>query len=160
VLGTGIESYRMLARMYIGTDRASKALAFDLDCISVGSPTAERAIREVAGTDPVRAAIVQRYFQDMTSVLAEIGRVVRPGRHAVLVVCPSHIRRISVPSHEVFVEIGERLQLPGGYRLGVVATHERVIDDRKRLLPYMDHTALAQRMRTEYVIVLRKERAC
>lgn len=159
VLGTDIESYRMLARTYIGTDRASKALPFDGDCIPVDSPTAKRVIREVASTDRVRAAVVQRYFQDMTHVLAEIGRVLKPERHAVLVVCPSNIRRISIPSHQVFVEIGERLHLLCGHQLRAVATHERVIDDRKRLLPYMDHTTLAHRMRTEYVIVFRKERA-
>jgi len=156
VLGTSIESYRALARTYIGTDRASKALSFDANCIPVESPTAKRVIRDVADKDHVLAAVIQRYFQDMTSVLAEIGRILKPGHHAVLVVCPSNIRRTSIPSHEVFVELSERLKLSGQYKLRTVATYERVIDDRKRLLPYMDHTALAQRMRTEYVIVLRK----
>ncbi|SRR5579885_667491 len=158
VLGIDSTTYRTLARTYIGTDRARKSLPFDPATIPIDSPTAQSVISDVAAADRVRAAVVQRYFQDMTVALHEIGRILKPGRHAILVVCPSNIRRVSIPSHEVFMEIGERLGLAGGYRLHPVAHHERVIDDRKRLLPYMDDTALAQRMRTEYVIVLRKQR--
>lgn len=157
VLGIDSKAYTTLARAYIGTDRASKALHLDVNRIRVNSPTARRVIKDVAQVDPIRASIVQRYFQDMTAALMEVGRVLKADRHAILVICPSNIRRVSIPSHEVFVEIGEQLRLPGGYRLHQVAHHERVIDDRKRLLPYMDSTALAQRMRTEYVIVLQKQ---
>jgi len=156
VLGVDSQAYTALARTYIGTERARKALPLDLDNIAIDSATACRVIRDVAAADRVGAAIVQRYFKDMTVTLAEIGRVLKPDRHAILVICPSNIRRVSIPSHEVFVEIGEKLRLEGGYQLCTVAHYERVLDDRKRLLPYMDDTALAQRMRTEYVIVLQK----
>jgi len=159
VLGIDSTGYTALARTYIGTDRAAKALTVDVDRMPVDSPTARRVIKEVARADATRAAIVQRYFQDMATVLAEIGRVLKPDRHAILVICPSNIRQVNIPSHEVFVEVGERLRLTGGYRLPAVAHHERVIDDRKRLLPYMDDTALGKRMRTEYVVVLQKQRA-
>ncbi len=159
VLGIDSVTYRMLARTYIGTDRACKALPFDAAHIPVDSPIARRVIRDVADADTVRAAIVQRYFQDMTLALSEIGRVLKPDRHAILVVCPSNIRRVSIPSHEVFMEIGEGLSVDGSHSLRAVDHYERVIDDRKRLLPYMDTTALAQRMRTEYVIVLQKQPA-
>jgi len=85
-------------------------------------------------------------------VLQECVRVLRPGGHAVLVVCPSNIRKVRIPTHEVFAALApsatnELLQLE--------ALHERTIHDRRRVMPYLE-ASFGERMRTEYVLVLQK----
>jgi ubiquinone/menaquinone biosynthesis C-methylase UbiE len=104
--------------------------------------------------DRKRAWIVHRYFRDMERVLAECARVVRPGGRVVLVVCPSNIRRVPVPTHELFVELAEHLPARPTGRLEVEALHQRTLHDRRRVMPYLE-TAFGMRMRTEYVLILR-----
>jgi hypothetical protein len=85
-------------------------------------------------------------------VLSEIARILKPGRHAALVVCPSNIRQIEIEWHVAFRAIGERLPI----RLTQKRLIPRTLDDRRSLLPYMNAGSLSQRMRTEYVQVLKK----
>jgi hypothetical protein len=91
----------------------------------------------------------------MQAALYEMGRVVQPGHHIVLVVCPSHIRKIQIPTNDLLIEIAGQLPLPNNYTLRLHEQIERTLDDRRRLLPYMTEV-FGPRMRTEYVIVLQK----
>jgi hypothetical protein len=43
----------------------------------------------------------------MRQVLAECGRVVGPRGRVILVVCRSGIRRVAIPTHEIFAEPAE-----------------------------------------------------
>jgi SAM-dependent methyltransferase len=151
VLDLNLDDYVRLGRTYIGSDRAISTL----DAAPLGLPAVDGITARVSQQDATRGHLVARYFLDMQQVLSEIGRILRPGCHAVLVVCPSNIRRIPIAWHEAFCTIGEHL--PAGQRLHHVQVIERTINDRRRLLPYMNGNQLAQRMRTEYVLVLRKE---
>lgn len=150
-LGISQADYVRLGRRYIGSERASAS----------GDPPAppdlsviRDLVAEVSARDDRRGRILARYFGDMTCVVAEAARILRPGGRMVLVVCPSHIRKVEVPTHRAFVEIGAALA-PPGHRLACEAVIERTLDDRRRLLPYMQE-AFGRRMRTEYVVVLRK----
>ena len=108
----------------------------------------------VSARDARRGRILARYFGDMERVLAEAARILRPGGRLVLVVCPSHIRKVDVPTHQAFVEMGGHLPAP--HRLDREEVYERTLNGRRRLLPYMDE-AFGRRVRTEYVVVLRKD---
>jgi hypothetical protein len=149
VLDTTVEDYRRLARSYVGSERAPLADARREQPLPPrwDHPTVDEILAALVGT-PKRAWIVHRYFRDMARVLAEAARVVRRGRHVVLVVCPSNIRAVHIPTHHVLVELAAP-------RLELVEMRERTIHDHRRVMPYLEK-AFGPRMRTEYVVVLRR----
>lgn len=150
-LGTTIDDYRRLGRRYIGTDRARKAHRFEELLEEFASTAARLAVAEVAARDPVRAGVLARYFADMGRALGECGRVLAPGGHAVLVVCPSRIRDVAVPTHRALAELAAEAPCS----LTLVDELERTLDDSRRVMPYLQ-TGFGQRMRTEYILVLRR----
>lgn len=153
ILNTDLDAYRALGRHYIGTERAALAEA-----------TLERPLPPPTGHEPVdrvvaalhghpkRAWVVHRYFRDMAAVLAESARVLRAGSHAVFVVCPSNIRKVRIPTHEIFDALAPAVS---GGALERVVLHERTIHDRRRVMPYLE-ASFGERMRTEYVLVFRR----
>ena len=106
-------------------------------------------LTKLTETSSREAKLCHRYFVDMDNALAEIARVLRHRRHCVLVVCPSHIRKIDIPTHEMLIEIGRH------HKLKIVEKHVRTINERRRVMPYM--SAFGKRMSTEYVLVFRKD---
>jgi DNA modification methylase len=146
VLGTTHDEYKLNGKEYIGSERGHVG-KFEADT-SLGS-LALSTVQQLAQIDQRRAVLVQRYFQDMKKVLKETKRVLRPGKSAVIVVCPSHIRKLQVPTHKVFTEIA----IPLGLEL--ISEHERTIDSSKRVLPYV-RESFGDRMSTEYVLVYKK----
>jgi len=154
-LGVTAQEYGLLGREYIGTERAVMSWhSPDLESCN-GAGKALHLTEQVAALDRKKSSALRKYFLDMHTVFSEMGRVLRPGRHLVLLVCPSHIRKVEIPTHTLFNEMAQELVLPGGRRLVPVETIERTIDDRRRLLPYMQE-AFGRRMRTEYVLIYRK----
>jgi SAM-dependent methyltransferase len=153
VLGLSVEDYRLRARQYVGTERAALALATPEQPLPPATdwPDVDAMVDALAEA-PAKAWIVHRYFADMGRVLAECSRVVRPGGHVVLVVCPSNIRKVPIPTHALFASIAGPASAG---RLSVAGLAERTIHDHRRLMPYLE-SAFGERMRTEYVLVLRR----
>jgi len=153
-LGVELDAYVQRGRDYIGSERGIKGRK----ALPTGVAEADCVSERVRAVDPMRGHLVALYFADMARILAEVGRILCPGGHAVLVVCPSNIRRIPIPWHEAFASIAENAE--AGYRMRAVETIQRTLDDRRRILPYMNAgQQLAGRMKMEYVLVLRKEAA-
>jgi len=154
VLGVSIDQYRLLGREYVGSERAPLA---EVSANQLTPPPLGLAgVDEVVGDlvrDPRRAWIVHRYFREMRQVLAECARVTRPGGHVVLVVCPSNVRRVPIPTHRLLIEVADAAS--PDRRLELVDSRERTIHDHRRVMPYLE-AAFGQRMRTEYVLVLRR----
>ena len=151
VLQVTLNDYTRLGREYVGSGRGQHGRGFS----PVGTEDVDAITKQVTQIDAERGRLVARYFVDMHRVLGEIGRILEPGGHAILVVCPSHIRRIPIAWHEAFSSLGGHH--PVGQRLSQVALIPRTPDDHRRILPFMNAgTQLAGRMRTEYVLVLRK----
>jgi hypothetical protein len=146
VLDITHDEYKKGGKDYIGSERGILGM-FRLDDEITG--LAKTTIARLAELDPRRAGLVQRYFVDMKKVLYEMSRVLKTGRYATIVVCPSHIRKIDVPTHKVFTEIAT---VVGLY---LVEEHIRGIDSGKRLLPHV-RGKFGNRMTTEYVLVYQK----
>jgi DNA modification methylase len=149
VLRVDLRSYRAKAGDYIGSDRGV-ARGFELHPSLSDHRTAKRVISKLANRSPRHASVVQRYFLDIAKVVGEGARVLKGGCHAVIVVCPSHIRKVDIPTQDVFVEIAEAAGLK------IKRKNVRTIDSRRRLLPYMKKE-FGRRMSTEYVLVFRKK---
>jgi SAM-dependent methyltransferase len=154
VLDVTVEQYRLLGRDYLGSERAALADASRDQPLpaALGLDGVDNVVAGLAGA-PRRAWIVHRYFREMHQVLGECARVTRPGGHVVLVVCPSSIRRVVIPTHRLLGELAGALPAP--LRLDLVDCLERTIHDHRRVMPYLE-AAFGPRMRTEYVLVLRR----
>src|SRR5262249_24594663 len=105
-LDVSVDDYRRLGRAYVGSGRAALAGATPEMPLppSCGVDAVDEVVTALSDA-PRRAWIVHRYFRDMAAVLAESARVVRPGGHVILVVCPSNIRRVMIPTHYVLAEL-------------------------------------------------------
>jgi hypothetical protein len=143
-------AYRAHARTYVGSDRAPLTQASAAQPLPPphGHRSVDAAVAALAG-EPQRAWTVARYFADMSAVFAEAARVTRPGGHVVVVVCPSNIRQVPVPTHEIFQTLAPAAS---GGRLHLENRYVRTIHDGRRLMPYLE-TKFGDRMREEYVLV-------
>jgi DNA modification methylase len=149
VLGVSLEEYRANAPIYVGSERGRWPNEFTVDECLEQLDLAPLILADIARHSSAHAKRINRYFVDMYKVFSEIARVLKSRRHAIIVVCPSHIRRVHVPTHRVFAEIG---YLHG---LRLKYSHARTIYLGKRILPYMQE-AFGRRMDTEYVLIFQK----
>jgi hypothetical protein len=146
ILKVDLDQYKLKGETYIGSERGKIGLDKNN---TVFSPTALNTVHQLSELDKRKSQLIERYFRDMTSVFGEINRVLKPGKYAVIVVCPSHIRKTEIPTHVVFNEIAKSL------RMKLIAEHTRLIDGRKRVLPYV-RESFGNRMSMEYVLVYKK----
>ena len=148
-LGVSLDTYIAKASAYIGATRGNLGKGFEMDSRIAQFGKACSVVQQLAGQSVRQAKLTQRYFVDMNQALSEMVRVLKGNRHAVIVVCPSHIRKVQIPTHQVLVEMGQA----SGFRLK--REYTRTINERRRLLPYMQG-AFGQRMNTEYVLIFQK----
>jgi DNA methylase len=154
VLDVTVAQYRLLGREYVGSERAALAgVPRDHPLPgALGIAGVDAVVTDLVDA-PRRAWIVHRYFREMRQVLSECARVASASGHVVLVVCPSNIRRVMIPTHQLLAELAGALPAP--LRLELVECRQRTIHDHRRVMPYLE-TAFGPRMRTEYVLVLRR----
>ncbi len=148
-LGVSLDDYRANAPVYVGSERGRMAKEICVDGRLTQLSLAPSIVMSLAQQSTTHAKHVHRYFVDMYKVFGEIARVLKQRRHAIIVVCPSHIRRVEVPTHEVFVETARV------HGLKLKGRHTRTINLGKRILPYMQE-AFGKRMDTEYVLIFQK----
>ena len=146
VLNVDLDQYKLKGESYIGSERGKIE---EHEHNKQLSPTAQAIVKRLKKIDQRKSHLIERYFCDMTDVFGEINRVLAPGKHAVIVVCPSHIRKTEIPTHVVFTEIAKYL------RMKLVDEQTRTIDSRKRVLPYV-RDSFGNRMSTEYVLAYKK----
>ena len=145
--GYDIKSLSDLRRRYVGAEVRLKGEGH------LQSETGSRTIRDVGERDPRRAGVIAHYFDEMTTSLGEMYRVLRRGRAAIIVVGSSTARDIVVPTPLILAEIGEHV----GFKL--IGVKEREIDRDRRLMPISrrsTETGIEARMHREEVIAFVK----
>jgi DNA modification methylase len=144
-LGYSIGDLAALRRAYIGAEVAS----------GNGEPLPDRpsaAIRAVAARDAGRAGVLRRYFADMRWALAEMYRVLVPGRAAIVVVGSSTVRGVDVQTHACLADLARAVDFD------VVGVVPRPLDRDRRLMPARwgsnGASGIERRMHEEHVLGL------
>jgi len=145
-LGEEISHLSELRSHYIGAEKVSglaeQAFASDI----------RRVISAVEVKDAKKARVLTKYFLDMDAAIAQMSRVLEPGRACLIVVGPSTIRSVPVPTHKCLVSLAEN----HGFELVEVAA--RKLDRDRRMMPAgfrRNHNSqIESRMHEEYVIAL------
>lgn len=110
----------------------------------------EALVAAVAGRDGQRGQAVRRYYSEMSRVLREMRRVLKPGKAAIVVAGTSIIKGLDIQIGECLAEIGGQagLQVSG---IGI-----RHLDRDRRMLPVGHErdggSQIQQRMHQEFVI--------
>lgn len=151
-LGNPIPRLRELRGRYIGAERVK-------DVADVQVPLDVTAtVDRLASLDGHKAKVLDKYFKDMSLALAEMLRVLRPGRAAVLVVGPSTMRGLPIETHTNLASIA------GSVGFEVVAVVKRSLDRDRRMMPARlgnnGNSQIEVRIYEEYVIGLLKREKC
>ncbi len=112
----------------------------------------EDTIVRLGHVDQHKAAALRRYFGEMSAVMAEMHRVLKPGKAAIIVVGSSNLRGIDVETHKGLAAVGTRT----GFQLAHIGI--RRLDRDKRMMPTRwgkdRKSQIEQRMHEEHVIGL------
>lgn len=113
-------------------------------------PAVTRVVEDIARLDKRKAQVLYRYYSEMTRVLQQMYRVLKPGKAAIVVVGSSIMRGRDTETHECLAEIGRTLGFEAP-KIGV-----RQLDRDRRMMPAGNNVDLEsqiqQRMHEEYVI--------
>ena len=147
-LGDAIPRLSGLRGHYIGAERQRRNPPDENE-----SPASvQSVVTELATKDAAKSRVLNRYFGDMTAAIGEMARVVRPSGVVIIVVGPSTMRGILVPTHQCLADI------VASAGLDVVAVAPRDLDRNRRMMPAR-HGSQAEtasgielRQYTEYVI--------
>ena len=114
----------------------------------------EQTIASLAESDGRKAKTLRRYFGEMAAVIAEMHRILKQGKPAVIVVGTSTLRGMDVQTHRGLASIGE------SYGFNLAGIGARRLDRDKRMLPArwdpQEDSQIEARMQEEYVIGLVK----
>ena len=156
VFGVQPGEYTNLGKSYIGTERVDKSECVQRVQVKFELRLVDRIVKELSNVDVKQAGIAHRYFSEMQQVLSEVGRVLKFDKFGVIVVGPSNIRGISVPTHEAMVELGESV-VGRRWKLRCEGILRRKLDRDKRQLPVV-RGLFGNGIQTEYLVVLKKVR--
>ncbi|HET6566548.1 MAG TPA: DNA methyltransferase [Rhodothermales bacterium] len=113
-----------------------------------------RIVDEIGDLDQKKARVVHRYYSEMTRVLREMHRVLKPGKAAVVVVGTSIVRGRDTETQRCLANIGRSI----GFEVPEIGV--RHLDRNRRMLPAgmkVDRgSQIQQRMHEEYIIGLYK----
>jgi DNA modification methylase len=143
-LGYPLDDLSRRRREYIGGESIS-----DVDFEPVPEFTAQ-VITAVANRDEKKGRVVHRYYSEMTRILREMYRVLKPDSAAVLIVGTSIVKGVDTRIEDCLVDIGQQI----GFEVSKIGI--RSLDRNRRMLPAgleIDQgSQIQQRMHEEYVI--------
>jgi len=143
--GHSLGSLSQLRRQYIGHDAVSGVELVELP------DYARQVVASLARVDQKKAKVLHRYYSEMTRGLAEMARVLKPGRAAIVVIGLSTMRGMDTRTDICLGEIGKQV----GFELISIAVRE--LDRDKRMMPARrtqssTRSQIEERMHEEYVI--------
>ena len=143
-LGHSINALSDTRKRYIGGESTT-----DVEFVEL--PAFPAQIVDVIGRrDTRKGQVLHRYYSEMTGVLREMHRVLRPGKTAIVVVGSSEMRGIDTQTGTCLADIGRSIgfEVPG--------TGVRKLDRNRRMMPVgakRNRTSQIQkRMHEEFVI--------
>jgi len=143
-LGYPIQELGNKRKAYIGGEAVSETTLLDLP------GAARQVVHSIGQLDRKKAQAVHRYYSEMTLVLKEMYRVLRPGKAAIMVVGTSIIREIDTQIDLCLAEIGKHV----GFEVPAIGV--RNLDRNRRMLPASasvdSNSQIQQRMHEEFVI--------
>lgn len=146
--GWKIADLTKIRAQYLGRDAASG---------EAGDPLpeqCEKTLAKLTELDSKKAVALRRYFGEMSAVIAEMQRVLKKGKAAVIVVGTSHLRGLDVETQKGLAAIGKSV----GFDLAGIGV--RRLDRDKRMMPARwgtkRHSQIEKRMHEEHVIGLVK----
>ena len=153
-LGDPIPSLTKLRGQYIGSESdGGRAEVIAQVSLPAG---VQGVVDRVGAADAPKSRVLRRYFIDMALSIAEMARVLTRGSAAVIVVGPSTMRGILVPTHDCLADLAAHAGLD------VVNVAPRRLDRDRRMMPARNAgrdgiaaggtAGIEQRMYTEYVI--------
>lgn len=143
-LGYPINDLGAKRKEYIGGEAVSEFKFEELP------PGAARVVSIISAVDERKGLVLHRYYSEMTRVLREMYRVLKPGAAALVVVGSSTMRGKDTETEKCLAEIGGVVgfEVPG---IGV-----RNLDRNRRMMPAGNRvnteSQIQQRMHEEYVI--------
>lgn len=148
-LGDPIPSLTGLRGQYIG----SESVGNQASPSRAELPTSVRAVVEqLSAKDAPKSRVLQRYFADMSAAIGEMARVLHSGAAAVIVVGPSTMRGLPIPTHDCLAALASQAGLD------VVKVAPRNLDRDRRMMPARNGnrgdaaSGIERRMHTEYII--------
>ena len=149
-LGDPIPSLTGLRAQYIGSEsvgnRGEQSTPAELPA------PVQAVVDQLNAKDAPKSRVLRRYFVDMHAAIGEMARVLRPGAAAIIVVGPSVMRGILIPTHQCLADIA------ASAGLDVVAVAPRSLDRDRRMMPARrgsqaeTASGIELRQYTEYVI--------
>ncbi len=149
-LGMEVDKLTKLRSEYIGNDKITGYTFESLPSLP------EKIISTISALDSKKGTVLRRYFSEMTRVLREMHRVLKPGRLAIVVVGSSVMRGIDTETDHCLAEIGASLDMPCA-GIGV-----RMLDRDRRMMPTSlnnrYNSQIENRMHREFVLAFVKPR--
>jgi DNA modification methylase len=143
-MGYHLTHLRRLRRSNVGSEWAGPEPR-----LAERETAAMKAIGDVTPLSQRYQRVVARYVQDLSTMVGEVGRVLRPGAQAVFVIGDSTLRQVYLSNSAALVSLAESLGLE------FVERHIRPLPANRRYLPPPAEDSAAgldRRMRSEVVI--------
>lgn len=144
-----IKDLTVLRSDYLGHDSSGK---YNKDVYL--PPQCEKSVAALTPLSASKAAALRRYFGEMRRVIREMRRLLKTGKHCVIVVASSVLEGVDVETHLGLAAIGEM----EGFNLSGIGA--RSIDRDRRMMPARRNQApssqIENRMHIEHVIGLTK----